>query len=138
MATGHDPGICGTPVGRVQRDIGEVEQVDEVGVDELGREVEGHHVEITGRDVLLHAEERDAGGPHGGLHVHPGRVRPLRHGIVALVEDLVEDLQPLVGEPDLVRVGVQEHPGHLARTVLRVLGPLLTPDVARRLGHTEQ
>ena len=79
-----------------------------------------------------------AGVPHGRLHVHPGGVGPFGHRVGALVEDLVEDLQPLVGEPDLVGVGVEQHPGHLARAVLGVLGPLLTPDVAGRLGHAEE
>ncbi len=90
------------------------------------------------RDVLLHTEERHASGSHGRFHVHPGRVGALGHGVVALVEDLVEDLQPLVGETYLVGVGVKEHPGHLARAVLGILRPLLTADVAGRLGHPEQ
>ncbi len=138
VAAGDDPGVVGTPIGGMQGNLGQIEQIDDVGVDELGRKIESHDIEVAGRNVLLHAEERHAGRPHGRLHVHPGRVGALGYRIGPLVEDLVEDLQPLVGEPDLVRVGVKEHPGDLARTVLRVLRPLLTPDIARRLGDAEQ
>ncbi len=60
------------PVRGAQREAGEVDQVDDVGVDELGGEVEGQHVEGGGREVLLDTEERHAGGAHGGLHVDPG------------------------------------------------------------------
>jgi hypothetical protein len=41
-----------------------------------------------------------------GLEVGPGGVGALGDRVVALVEDLVEDLQALVGQADLVGVGV--------------------------------
>ena len=43
-----------------------------------------------------------------------GRVGPLGDGVGALVQQLVEDLQALVGQPDLVGVGIEQQPGHLA------------------------
>ena len=46
------------------------------------------------------------------LEIAPRRVRAFGDGVVAFVEDLVEDLQPLVGQPDLVGVGVGEQPRH--------------------------
>ncbi len=88
--------------------------------------------------MLLDTEERHTGRSHRGLHVDPRRVRPFGDGVGAFVEDLVEDLQSLVGEADLVGVGVEQQPGHLVRTVLGSLRALLAPDVARRLGHLRQ
>ena len=72
-----------------------------------------------------------------GLHVDPGRVGALGDRVVALVEDLVEDLEPLVGEPDLVGVGIDQEKGRPAapvsgRQVAR-LRPHLHTDVASGL-----
>jgi hypothetical protein len=60
--------------------------------------------------VGVDREQRDALAAHDGLEVAPGGVRPLGDGVVALVEDLVEDLQALVGKADLVGVGVGQQP----------------------------
>jgi hypothetical protein len=104
----------------VQGHRGQVDQVEDVGVDQLGRQVEGQHVEGGRGQVLLDAEEGHPGGPHGRLHVDPRGVGPLGHRVGTLVEDLVEDLQALVGQADLVGVGVEQEPGHLAGAVLGV------------------
>ena len=88
--------------------------------------------------MLLDAEEGHAGRPHGGLHVDPGGVGPLGQRVGTLVEDLVEDLQTLVGQADLVGVGVDQEPGHPPGPVLGVHGPLLAADVAGGLGDAGQ
>ncbi len=115
----------------------QIHEVEQVRVDELGREVEGQHVEIARGAVGVDTEQRHLGRPHRRLHVGPGRVRTLRHRVVALVEQLVEDLQPLVGEPDLVGVGIDQEKGRPAapmagRQVAR-LRPHLHTDVASGL-----
>ncbi len=115
----------------------EIDQVQEVRVDELGREVEGEHVEVGRGPVGVDAEERHPRRAHRRFHVGPGRVRPLRHRVFALVEQLVEDLKPLVGEPDLVGVGIDQEKGRPAapvagRQVAR-LRPHLHTDVASGL-----
>jgi hypothetical protein len=66
-------------------------------------------------------------------HVEPRRVGALGQGVVAFVEDLVQDLEPLVRQPDLVGVGIDEEPGGEVRTVLRLEAPPLHPDVATGL-----
>ncbi len=60
VAARHDEGVGAAAVRPVQREAGQVEQVEEVRVDELGREVERQHVEGGRRQVLFHAEERHA------------------------------------------------------------------------------
>ena len=67
------------------------------------------------------------------VDVEPGRVGAFGDRVVALVEDLVEDLEPLVGQPDLVGVGVDEEPGEVGGPVLRPEAAPLHPDVASRL-----
>ena len=57
--SGSGPGAAGGP----HRHARQVHQVQHVGVDELGREVEGQHVEGAGRQVPLHREQGDARRP---------------------------------------------------------------------------
>ena len=64
-------------VGGVQRDAGEVERGQHVGVAELGGERDAEDVERPHRPVLVDGELRDAVVPHHLLHVRPHRVGAL-------------------------------------------------------------
>ena len=75
VPTGQHQRVGGAPLGRVQRHTGQVDEVDHVGVDELGRQVEGEHVEGGRREVLLDAEERV---PRPPASPAPGRPRGRR------------------------------------------------------------
>ena len=121
-------GCDGRPVLVADGHAREIDEVQQVRVDELGREVEGQHVEVGRGAVGVDAEERHPGRAHRRLHVGPGRVRALRHRVVALVEQLVEDLQPLVGEPDLVGIGIDQEKG-------RPAAPMAGRQVARLRPH---
>ena len=131
-------GCCGAAVLVAHRHAGQVHAAEQVGVDELGRQVERDDVELAGRTVAVDREQRQAVAAQLGLQVRPGRVGPLGHRVVALVQDLVEDLQALVGQPDLVRVRVDQQPRHLARAVGGDDGPVLAADVAGGLLHLGQ
>ena len=61
--------------------------------------------------VRVDGEQREPLAAQLVLEVEPRRVGALGRRVVALVEDLVEDLEPLVGQADLVGVGVDEQPG---------------------------
>jgi hypothetical protein len=89
----------------------EVEAAQEVRVHELGRKVEPQHVEGTGVTVGVDREQRHSVRPELRLEVSPRCIGALGRCVVALVEDLVEDLEPLVGQPDLVGIRVHEQPG---------------------------
>jgi len=67
--------------------------------------------------------------------VDPRRVRTLGDGVGALIQDLVQDLQALIGQADLVHIGVSKEPGHLAVTVLGRRCPVLAADVAGWFAH---
>jgi hypothetical protein len=92
----------GAPSG-VQRDAGQIDALEDVGVDELGGQVEGEQVELGGRPVGVEAEEGHAAAPQLGGQVGPRAVGALGDGVVALVEQLVEDLEALVGPPCAAR-----------------------------------
>ena len=112
---------------------GQVDQVEDVRVDELGREVERQHVEIACRAVRVDGEQRQSVLTEQRLEVGPRGVGPLGHGVGPLVQDLIQDLQALVGQPDLVRVGVGQQPGHLRLVVHGRLRSVFAADVAGRL-----
>ena len=106
----HDRVVVGA-IGRVQRDAGEVERVEHVGVAELGGEAQAEDVEGADRAVLVDGELRDRPVlAHHRFHVGPHGVGALGDDPVALVEDLVEDLDALVGQADLVGVGIHQRP----------------------------
>ena len=126
----------------VHRDAGEVERVEHVGVAELGREAQAEHVEGTHRAVAVDGELRDVVLAHHLLHVGPHGVGALGHDPVALVEHFVEDLHALVGQADLVGVGVHQRPAD-GRAVLGAVPVLdrrveLAADVLDRLLHGRQ
>ena len=80
VATGDDDRVAVDAVAGVQRDAGEVEGGEQVGVAELGRERHPEDVEVTDRPVRVDGELRDARAPHEGLHVGPHGIRALARG----------------------------------------------------------
>jgi hypothetical protein len=115
------------------RQAREVDQVQHIGVGQLGREVEGDHVEGPCGAVVLQGEEGNTVSAHRALHVRPRCVCALGHGVVPFVQDLVEDLEPLIGQADLVGVGVHEQPRNASGPVHGIPGAELPADVAGRL-----
>ena len=78
-------------------------------------------------------EQRHTGGAHLLIEVGPWGVRALGERIVTFVQDLIEDLEPLVGQTDLVRIRVCEQPRHRIPAVELVVpggdGTVLAADV---------
>jgi hypothetical protein len=64
VATGQHDRVLVAAVDRVQRDAGEVEGVEHVGVAELGGEAQAEHVEVADRAVGVDGELRDVVLPH--------------------------------------------------------------------------
>jgi hypothetical protein len=108
VPTGHDDRVKHRTLIGPDGHSGQIDEVEDVGVDELGRKIEGQDVEASGWQVSLDGEERNFGRPHGSLHVHPGCIRAFGGRVGALVQDLVEDLEALIGQADLVGVGVDK------------------------------
>ena len=133
VPAGDDDGVGLVPVRREDRDAGEVERLEQVRVAELGGEADAEQVEVADGAVAVDGELRDAVLPHQPGQVRPDGVGALGEGVGALVEHLVQDHQALVGQPDLVGVGVHERPVHGDVVPRLDLGVQLTADVLDRL-----
>ena len=138
MTAGEHQRIMLSPLACVQRDAGKIESVQHVGVAELGREAQSEDIEGSHRAVRVQGELRQPVAPHQRFQVAPHRVRPLGQNPVLLVQDLVEDGDALVGQPDLVRVGIAQAPPHLDGVPVLHLRVQLTADVLDRLAHPSQ
>jgi len=88
--------------------------------------------------VAVHRELRDLVLPHQLLQVRPDAVGALGEHALALVQDLVEDHDALVGQPDLVCVGVHERPADIAGLPGLDRGVELSTDVLDRLLHMRE
>ena len=120
-------------VDGVDRDAGEVERLEQVGVAELGGEADAEQVEVADGAVAVDGELRDAVLAHEAGEVGPDGVGALGQGVGALVEHLVQDHQALVGQPHLVGVGVHQRPVDGGVVPGLDLGVQLTADVLDRL-----
>lgn len=100
----HDRVLVGA-VHRVQRDARQVQRSEQVGVAHLAGEADPEDVEGGERPVGVHGEVRDPVLAHEFLQVGPDRVGAFGEYTLAFVEDLVEDLDPLVGHANLIGVG---------------------------------
>ncbi len=138
VAAGEHDRVVQTAVLRLQRDPREVEGGEHVGVAELRGEAEPEDVERLHRAVAVHRELRDLVLAHQGLQVRPHAVRALGQDALALVEDLVQDHDALVGQPHLVRVRVHERPADVARVPRLDGGVQLTADVLDWLLHMRE
>ena len=116
-----------------ERDAGEVQCREHVGVAELGRERQAEKVECPDRTVRVDGELRDAVLAHEGLEVGPYGVRALAEHAGLLIEHLVENLDALVGGPDLVGIGVHQRPVDISLVPLGRDGVHLAADVLNGL-----
>ncbi len=142
MAADHHEQIVGAAIGGVQRSTSQIDHVEHVGEHELARQVEGEDVEVGGGAVGIDAEQRNAGSPQLPIQIGPGGIRALGERIGAFVQDFVEDLEPLVGQTDLVGIGVSEEPGHRVPVVELVVagsdGTVFAADVTSWFLHPGQ
>ena len=138
MPAGRDEGVGVGALRAADRHAGQIDAVEDVGVDQLGREVEGQQVEVGRGPVGVDTEEGQLAAAHLRFHVDPGRVRALGHRVGTLVQDLVEDLEALVGQADLVGVGIDQQPRRLVGRVDRVLGAVFAADVPGWLADLAQ
>ena len=134
--------VVGVTIRCPQRGTGQVDHVEHVREDEFARQVEGENVEIGGCSVGIDAEQRYAGSAHLAIEVGPRRIRALGERIVTFVQDFEEDLEPLVGQTDLVGIGIREQPRHRSPAVELVVpggdGTVFAADVTSWFLHPGQ
>ncbi len=138
VAAGEDDRVVLRTVLGLHRDTGEVQGGEEVGVPQLGREGDTEDVEGADGAVRVDRELRDVVLTHQRFEVRPHAVRALGQHALALVEDLVEDHDALVGQTDLVGVRVHERPPHVTGIPVLDGGVQLTADVLNGLLHMRE
>ena len=138
MAAGDDERMLTRALARLLRDSRKVERDEEVGVAELGREADAQHVERADRAVALDRELADAVLAHERLEIGPDAVGAFGEDAGLLVQHLVQDHHALVGQADLVRVGIHQAPPHVSGVPIRQLRVQLTADVLHGLAHLGQ
>ena len=138
VAAGDDDGVIVGAVGRLDRDAGEVERVQHVGVAEFGGERDSEDVERADRSVRVDGELRNAVLAHQRLEVGPHRIGAFDQHAVEFAEHLVQDLHALVGQADLVGVGVHQAPADVAGRPVFDERIQLAADVLDRLAHAHQ
>ena len=115
VPTGDHHRVRLVPLCGLQRNAGQVQRGEQVGVPQLGGERHTKQVERADRAVGVHGELRYAVLAHQPLQVGPDRVGALGQHVGQLVEHLVQDLHALVGQAHLVGVGVHQRPAHGGR-----------------------
>ena len=129
--------LLAAPIG-VQRDAREVQRGEQVGVAELGGEAHAEDVERRDGAVAVDGERGHAVLAHQRFEVGPDGVAALGQCVGALVEQLVEDLDALVGQPDLVGVRVEQRPPDIGGGPVLGDGVQLSADVLHRLGDARE
>ena len=138
VPAGDDHRVRLGAVGGVQRNPGQVQRGEQVGVAELGGEADPDQVERAQRPVPVHGEGGHPVLAHQRLEVGPHRVGALGQGVGALVEHLVEDHDALVGQAHLVGVRVHQRPPDVHRVPGLELRVQLATDVLHGLGDARQ
>ncbi len=110
MSTGDHDGMLVTPVRAMQGDARKVERGQQIGVPQLGGEADAEQVEVGHRTVAIHGELGDAVLTQQLFQIRPDRVGALSQDVRLLVENLVKDLDALVGQADLVGVRIHQAP----------------------------
>ncbi len=126
-AAEHDRVVLAALPG-VQRHAGQVEHLEDVGVGQLVLQGEAPERCVAHGGAAFEAPQRHVAGAHEAGHVGPGAVGTLGRRRRLVVDAGVEELQPGVGDPDLVDVGVRQH--HAWRGVGLVSDVELAADVA--------
>jgi hypothetical protein len=138
MAARNDDWMVVGALGGVQRDPGEVQCSEQVGVAELGSEGHPNQIEVADRPVGVDSELRDPVLAHQPLEIRPHRVGAFSQHIRLLVEHLVKDHDALVRYPDLVGVRIHQRPAHRGGVPVLHRCVELAADILHRLGDLRQ
>ena len=107
------------PFLRVQRDPGELQHLQDIGIAHLILQCDAEEIAFPHRPLALQRKQRDLLFPHHPVQVGPGREYPLTVHILPAVEHTVEDLQTQVAHADLVHIRKTHRETH--RDAVRIL-----------------
>ena len=115
-----------------------LEHVENVGVGELPLKREADCIEFAERSAALHAEERHAAPAELSLHVDVRRKGPLGPGAGIAIENVIENLQPQIAEPDIVAVRKRETDAQVDAPEILMHRVELCAEIAARLLNDRQ
>ena len=104
-SAGDDDGMAVVPVRRPAGDAGKIKGRQDIGVRKFVLERNSDDVEFVDREVRFETGERPPRCPELFLIVRPGREHAFANGVLALVQDMIEDADAKVRHADLVGVG---------------------------------
>ena len=96
--------MLGSAIRHTQRQAGQIEHVEDVGVELLVGQAEADHVEVRQSVAGFKAIERHIGRTQFCLHVGPWRVDSLGQHVGPLVDQIVQDGKPQVAHAKVVDV----------------------------------
>ncbi len=91
-------------VPRPDRNTGEIEHVQNVGVAQLVLKGKTQDIKLPQGARRLQRRQRDPSGPHETLHVGPWGKDPFRGDLLCPIEDVVKDLQSQMGHAHLIHI----------------------------------
>ncbi|GBE57698.1 hypothetical protein BMS3Abin01_00619 [bacterium BMS3Abin01] len=91
-----------------QRHTGKIQHLQDIGIGKLVLQGDPPQIHPPYRLPALQHEQRYILVAHQRGHVGPGAVDPLRPGFAVVVDQGVKDLDRLVGDADLIDIGVAE------------------------------
>ena len=137
-APGEDHIFQALPVRRMQRDTGEAQHIENIGIGHLVADGKGHHIEVLHRVLAFQCPQGKVILHHGLLHIPPGCKHSLAPHIADLIHDPVENAHPHIGHADLI--GVREAEGHADGHLFLLLAhlPPFAAHIPGRLLHRGQ
>ena len=127
---GDDQRALLPPVRRPQRQSGQVQQVEHIGIGQFIAQGEADHVKPRDRVAALQSVKGKSFAAHLGLHVSPGCEYPLTPDAFLLIQQPIQDAHAQVGHADLISIRKAErHPCVHAPAVLdlRIIFPSRIP-----------
>ena len=98
-------GVFPGPVRGVQRDPGQIQDLQDIGITHLILDGDPQEVKVPDGILGLQGEKRDLLLTHNGVQIRPGGVHPLAPYVLPAVEHIIEDLDPQMRHADLINVG---------------------------------
>ena len=130
-----DDGILPGAILAVQRDAGQIENLQDVGVAHLVLERDAQHVEAAHGRPCLDGKERHSLLAHQIRHIHPRHEHALAERIVPFVDDIVQDAGAEVRHAHLIHIRKRKRIADRDRCRILEYGVHFAAHVARRLLH---
>ena len=112
-AAGNDERIAFTALAGAQRNVGQIEHFQHVGIAHFVLQGEAHDIKMIHRRARLNGKERQILPAHGVGHIGPGHECALAQRPGALVDDMIQDFDAKMGHAHLIGIRKAKGKGDL-------------------------